>query len=97
MSSTISSLHSFTMQFQMSSHVFAVDFSTSMTWLAYSTIIVLKDLKLMALASLKVTPEEVLTTLNQQYTCVGCRRSLDEFFLAFNMSDDDSSPEVSGH
>ena len=29
----------------------------------------------MALASLKVTPEEVLTTLNQQYTCVGSRRS----------------------
>ena len=62
------------MQFQMSSHVFAVDFSTSMTWLAYSTIIVLTDLKLMTLASLKVTPEEVLTTLNQQYTCVGSRR-----------------------
>jgi len=40
------------------------------------------------LASLKVTPEEVLTILTQQVTCVGCRRSVEELFLALTLSGD---------
>jgi hypothetical protein len=41
-----------------------------------------------ATASLMVTPSEVVTTLAQLVTCVGCRRSVEALYQALTVSGD---------